>query len=509
MNQGNFEEVADHIRKTALLRTTLALLEWDERTGLPAKAGAYRAEQATLLSGMIHRRQTDPRLGEQLEELAAELPDAPADDSERVDKQAASVRRLLKEFRRNSRLPVELVEAISKATVLGQQAWDGARKNNDWDSFRPHMEEIFSLRRQQAELLRVGEESLYDALLDEYEEGARTVQLVSIFSELRDGLVTLVQDLDTARRKPTGESWRQPVEVDKQRHLSRWIAEQIGYRFDRGRLDETSHPFCTTLGPDDCRILTRYHREYFPCGFYGTLHEAGHGLYEQGLPTDWFGLPPGTYASLGVHESQSRMWENFVGRSRAFWKWCFPHAKKQLAGDWDHLSEEQLYRDANLIQPSLIRVEADEVTYNLHILIRFEIERELLTGELAVDDAPDAWNQRYQHYLGICPPSNRNGILQDVHWSAGLVGYFPTYTLGNLYAAQLMEAAESELGNLGLQFEKGEFASLLEWLRTRVHQHGFSRHPGQLIQNACGQTLEAAPLLKYLRAKLEPIYGLA
>ena len=501
-DQELFEQTTQQFREIAWLESTMALLEWDERTGLPTKAGGYRAEQITFLSGMIHRRKTEPWLGEQLETLS-QCDLASNHESQR----GATIHRLLKEYHRNTRLPVELVEAISKATVLGQQAWERARANDDWKVFRPHMQELFSLRRQEAELLRDGG-SLYDALLDRYEEGASSVELTRIFGGLRDELVVLVQELTHAPDRPSGASWQIPVAMDQQRQISRWIAEKIGYRFDRGRLDETSHPFCTTLGPDDCRILTRYQKNFFPSGFYGTLHEAGHGLYEQGLPSDWFGLPPGAAASLGVHESQSRMWENFVGRSHAFWQWCFPEIAKQLS-DWETLDVGQVYRDANLVTPSLIRVEADEVTYNLHILIRFEVEQLLLTGELSVDDAPDAWNERYAHYLGITPATYRDGILQDVHWSAGLVGYFPTYTLGNLYAAQLLEAAEQDLGPLSAMFAEGEFEPLLDWLRRKIHRHGFCYHPGTLVRNACGAELDSQPLIRYLRNKLESIYGLA
>ncbi len=274
-------------------------------------------------------------------------------------------------------------------------------------------------------------------------------------------------------------------------------------------MDETSHPFCTTLGPDDCRILTRFQLDNFPSGFYGTLHEAGHGLYEQGLPGEWYGLPAGAAASLGVHESQSRMWENFVGRSQAFWKWCLPELQASLGGTWDDVSLEQVYRDANRVQPSLIRVEADEVTYNLHILIRFEIEQELISGDLQVADAPQAWNDRYFRYLGIRPATNATGILQDIHWSAGLIGYFPTYTLGNLYAAQLMEAIKRDLGDVDSAIRKGDFEPLRNWLVKHVHQFGRCYHPGQLVQQACGQPLDATPLANYLRQKLEPVYGLA
>ena len=504
MSQKWFDEVAQHVRETTLLESTLALLEWDERTGLPSDAGGYRAEQATFLSGLIHQRKTDPHFGELLAKL--EESELLSDSADLPTK--SSIKRLAKDFRRNTQLPVELVQAISKATVLGQQAWEQARAKDDWNHFKPHMSEVYSLRRQEAELIR-GEGTLYDALLDQYEEGASSTVLTEIFAQLRTELVKLVQVLNDAPNAPGGKSWKRRVSASKQREISAWIAEKIGFSFSRGRLDETTHPFCTTLGPDDCRILTRFHEDFFPTSFYGTLHEAGHGLYEQGLPQSWFGLPPGTFASLGVHESQSRLWENFVGRSEPFWEWCFPGVKSLLADEWDGLDATDVYRDANLIQPSLIRVEADEVTYNLHILIRFEIEQALLNEEIQIDDAPDAWNEKYEHYLGIRPPSNRDGILQDVHWSAGLVGYFPTYTLGNLYAAQLMESAASSLGDLHGMFRKGEFGPLLQWLQTNVHKHGFCYHPSELIENACGgEKLSHLPLVKYLQNKLAPIYGL-
>jgi carboxypeptidase Taq len=453
-----WREICSLLSDTAKLEATCALLEWDDRTCLPAKGGGFRADQIAMLSGLIHQRRTTPRLGELLSELAES--DLVAERHQPI---AASILRLKKDFDRHVRLPMDLVEATARATALGQQAWDAARKTNSWHEFKPHLETIFSLRRQEAELLRT-DGSLYDALLDQYEEGAKAANLTLVFAKLRDSLVDLLQRSGSSANPPAGQTWAREVGLSEQRVVSRWIAQEIGYSFDRGRLDETSHPFCTTLGPDDCRILTRYQQTFFPSGFYGTLHEAGHGLYEQGLPRNWYGLPAGSAASLGVHESQSRMWENLVGRSQAFWQWCLPHLKRQWGSTWNDVEPFQAYRDANRVQASLIRVEADEVTYNLHILIRFEIEQELLSGELSVDDAPQAWNDRYSRYLNIRPRTYADGILQDVHWSAGLVGYFPTYTLGNLYAAQLIEAAKVDLGDVDRMFSSGEFNPLLQWL---------------------------------------------
>ena len=271
---------------------------------------------------------------------------------------------------------------------------------------------------------------------------------------------------------------------------------------------KTSHPFCTTLGPHDCRILTRYDESNLAGGLFGMLHEAGHGMYEQGLPTKWFGLPLGSYVSLGVHESQSRMWENQVGRGISFWHWLYADAQKAYAPELDDVPVSSFYGAINSVQPSLIRVEADEVTYNLHIIIRFELEQQLIDDSLSVDDLPDAWNDRYENDLGIRPPSARDGVLQDVHWSAGLFGYFPTYALGNLIGAQLFAAAEEELGQLDEQFRRGHFESLLQWLRTNVHQQGRRYQASELVRRATGKELSAGDLLEYLQGKLRPLYGL-
>lgn len=513
----DLEKVFQHVREIALLESTQALLEWDERTGLPRLAGDYRAEQITQLSGLVHQRKIDPAYADRLSLLYASFTSSSSDSHEFDFAESSSIRMLYRDYERNKRLPTSLVQAISKATVLGQQAWDRARRADDWPTFLPHLEEIVHLKRQEAQLLS-NDGNWYDALLDQYEMGARTgsvdeassgtqsVNLTDVFAKLRDGLCKLVAELGDSKHAPAGQSWTRPIEIAQQKQISRWVAEQIGYSFDRGRLDETSHPFCTTLGPNDCRILTRYDRNYFPSAFYGTLHEAGHGLYEQGLPSQWFGLPAGKYASLGVHESQSRLWENMVGRSAPFWEWAYGKIAPQTGGAWEGLKPTDTFRDANLVKPSLIRVEADEVTYNLHILIRFELEQRLVMGELSVADAPDAWNNRYAHYLGINPPGAREGILQDVHWSAGLIGYFPTYTLGNLYAAQLMQAANRDLGDVNEMLRIGEFAPLLNWLRQKIHAQGACYKPDELIRNACGGALDHQPLLDYLKAKLYAVY---
>ena len=499
----DFSWLVAYCRETALLQTALDVLQWDERTGMPAAAGGYRAEQVTLLTGMIHARRTAPRYGEVLQSLSAS--DLAADSH---SDQGATIVRLLEDYQRDVRLPQRLVQALARATVRGQQSWDTARRADNFASFRESLREIVDLKRQAADHLRKEGYSSYEALMDEFEPGARVEPLRQVFADLRGQLVSLVRQIADAACQPDVSLLQRHYSVEAQRAFSRMAAEAIGFDFHRGRLDETSHPFCTSLGPDDCRILTRFDAHWLPGGLYGTLHEAGHGIYDQGLRTDWHGLPPGSYVSLGIHESQSRLWENLVGRSRAFWQYLFPHAVRAFGAALSDVTVDQLHFAVNDVRPSLIRVEADEATYNLHIIIRFELEQELIAGSLAVDDLPGAWNDRYHEYLGIRPPSDADGVLQDVHWSAGLFGYFPTYTLGNLCASQLFDAAERELGDLPAQIAGGDFRPLRQWLQEKVHQHGRCYNPSELIERATGAPLSSDSLIASLRQRYTQLYDL-
>ncbi len=316
----------------------------------------------------------------------------------------------------------------------------------------------------------------YDALLDDFEPDELTANVRRVLADLREQLVPLVAAIGASSRRPNGEIFKRSFPVDRQEAFGKQAATAIGFDFSAGRVDVTAHPFCTTLGPRDCRITTRYHEDYFPAAFFGTLHESGHGMYEQGLPPEKYGLPTGEAISLGVHESQSRMWENLVGRSLSFWKHFYPEAQKQFPQVLNDVSLEDFYFAVNNVRPSLIRIEADEATYNLHILIRFELEQDLLDGKLSAADAPEAWHEKYRKYLGVSSPTDADGVLQDVHWSAGLIGYFPTYSLGNLYAAQYFEQARKDLGDLDAMFARGEFQPLLAWLRENIHRHGQRVH---------------------------------
>ena len=505
VNQECFESVCAMAREAMMLHATADTLEWDERTGMPIAAGEYRASQVSTLRALVHQRRTDNRYGEQLqalmEEVAGEDPHGEA---------AATVRGLHRDWLRDKKLPTALVEKTAEATVLGQQTWDAARKADDFSMFRDALAHVIDLKREAGQRLCEGTDlTVYEALLDEYEPDARVDHIQSVFEEVRRPLVTLIAAAKDAPNQPDTAALERTYNMQDQRDFSHMVAEEVGFDFDRGRLDETSHPFCTTLGPNDCRILTRFDPHWLPAGLFGTLHEAGHGMYEQGLRTEWFGLPPGSYVSLGIHESQSRLWENQVGRSRPFWEWLYPKTQEAFTPQLDEISLDTFHFAINTIRPSLIRVEADEATYNLHIIIRFDLEQQLIDGSLSVDDLPEAWNTRYESDLGVRPPSDADGVLQDVHWSAGLIGYFPTYTLGNLAAAQLFDAASTQIGDLDSLFARGEFRPLLDWLRERIHFDGRCYSGNELVERASGTPLSATHLVNYLKSKLEPLYGIS
>ncbi|MCE9527873.1 MAG: carboxypeptidase M32 [Planctomycetales bacterium] len=489
-------------RETALLQSIEALIGWDERTYMPPAAGEYRAEQMTYLAGMIHQRRTDRRIGELLAELVA----SPLTKDKHSD-EATTIRQLRRDYEKQVKLPQSLVEELTRASVLGQQAWVEARKNNDFPSFAPHVKKLFELKRQQAAALGFTGHA-YDALLDDFEPDAKTADVAKVLADLRTDLVPLVKAIAEAKKRPDASILTRSYPAAAQEAFGKAAAAACGFDFHRGRLDVTHHPFCSGMGPHDCRITTRYDEHFFPSALFGTLHEAGHGMYDQGLRPELYGLPPGSYVSLGIHESQSRMWENLVGRSRAFWQYFFPQFKETFASARD-VSLDDFYFAINGVQPSLIRVEADEATYNLHIIVRFELEQALLSGDLPVDDLPGAWRDMYQQYLGVKPADDTDGCMQDIHWSAALIGYFPTYSLGNLYAAQFFEKADKDLGGLAAQFACGDFTPLKEWLQRNIHHRGQCYTAAELVQLVTGEPLSHAPLIRHLRGKLEPLYGVA
>ncbi|MGI9457412.1 MAG: carboxypeptidase M32 [Aeoliella sp.] len=496
-----YEKLCHHARKTALLSTAGSILDWDENTKMPTSAGPYRAEQATLMAGLVHARATSPQVGEWLAELVGSpLATEPHGDTGTV------IRELNRAYDRKTKLPQRLVEELTRTSSLGQQTWVKARKENDFATFAPLLKRMMELKREEADAVGYGE-CRYDALLDEYEPHETSANVGRVLTALGEALTPLVEKINASSRKAPSEILARDFPAAAQEQFGMGAARAIGFDFGAGRLDVTAHPFCTTLGPRDIRLTTRYSEHEFNAGLFSILHEAGHGLYEQGLPAEEFGLPTGETISLGIHESQSRMWENLVGRDRAFWDHLYKPAQDAFPQALADVSLDDFYFAINESKPSLIRVEADEATYNLHILIRFELEKLLIDDDLPVDDLPTAWNARYKKYLGIIPPNDAEGVMQDVHWSCGLVGYFPTYALGNLYASQFFEQAQTDLGDLSAQFREGDFAPLLGWLRKNIHAHGQRFTATELVQQVTGSPLSSEALLRHLSGKFGELYG--
>ena len=489
------------LREIGLLGSVSAVLQWDEQTHMPPKGAAHRAEQVSLLAKMVHARMTSPRVGDLLDAAAA---DAPRDgDSDH----AANVREARRTLDRARKLPPELVEELARTGVLAQQAWAEARKYSDYPAFRPWLEKIVTLKRREADCVGYASGNRYDALLDEFEPGATAADVKQTFDALRGPLVDLVRKIAESRRKAPLDLLRRHYPAAGQERLSRDAAAAVGFDFSAGRLDTSTHPFCTGLGPGDTRMTTRYDEHYLVDAFFGVLHETGHALYDQGLPAEHFGTPLGEAVSLGIHESQSRLWENFVGRSRSFWRHFLPRARAEFPQALAGVSDDDWHFAVNDVRPSLIRTEADEATYNLHVMLRFELEQAMLAGEVGAADVPAAWNERMRDYLGLTPPDDAQGCLQDIHWSGGAIGYFPTYTLGNLYAAQFYEKARTDLGDLDAMFARGEFRPLLDWLRKNIHAHGKRYQPRDLVRRVTGRDPTAEPLLRHLREKARDLYG--
>lgn len=479
-------------RNISLLSSANEVLTWDLETYMPPRALEFRAGQLAYLARQAHRLFTARQVGEWI--AACEQHGfAPGSD------EAANAREWRRAYDRATKLPARLVERLERARALAREAWKTARRESRFQVFQPHFQKLLELNQERAERWGYAD-SPYDAMLEGFEPGARTRALRELFAELRPALAALIAPAAARSAALPADALDGNYPVAAQQALNRELAEAVGYDFEAGRVDTTAHPFCATLGPRDCRLTTRYNERNFTQSFYGILHETGHGLYEQGLPAEHFGAPLGAAASLGIHESQSRLWENHVGRRAAFWEHWHPIA----AGHFPALRRfepRQLSAAVNRVAPSLIRTEADQVTYDLHILLRFEIEARLMEKQLAVAEVPAFWNEEFEKLLGLKVPRDADGCLQDIHWSLGELGYFPTYTLGNLNAAQLMRRAELDLPELEADLARGRYQPLLGWLREKVHVHGQRYRPDELIRQATGEPLQAKYHLEYLRKK--------
>ncbi len=499
-----YGDLIDRVREAHLLASTASLLHWDQETMMPGPGIEHRSRQFAQIVRLSHQIATEPRIGEALAacEDDAELIGDPTSAA------AVNVREIRRDYDRRTRLPGDLVEELARTTSLGHHEWAEARRQSDFARFRPWLEQIVELTRRKAECYGwPADGEPWDALAEDYEPGCTAAQIEPLFEPLRRRLQALVGELTSSPRGPSDALNRLRLPVEQQERFVRSVSEQIGFDYSRGRLDRSTHPFCSGLHSKDVRMTTRFREDFVLDALGSTMHESGHGIYEQGLPYEHVGTPMASSISLGIHESQSRMWENQVGRSRAFWTWCHPLLKQCFGAAVDSVSLDDAYGAANVVKPDFIRVEADEATYNLHVLVRFEIERALVSGAMAVADIPGVWNEKYKVYLGLDVPDDRRGCLQDIHWSGGSFGYFPTYTLGNLHAAQLYEQARADLPDLDRHFERGEFAILKTWLNENIHVHGMRYRAAELCERVTGKPISAEPLMRHLEGKLRPLYS--
>ncbi len=493
-------------QEVCLLSHTASILGWDQETYMPSRAIGERSEQLSLLQGLIHRRVVDERNGEAYAVVGCS-DEEPAGDASLGAADRAFLRQAYRRYTLATKLPERLVVEVAQETSRGQALWQEARKNDDFAAFEPTLTKIVSLVREKAELWGYDDHP-YDPLLDEFEPGMKTAEVQRNFDSLEDSLRSLLDRIKGATQVDDA-FLRRDFAVASQEQFSREILSALGFDSSRGRLDVSTHPFTTTLGFDDVRITTRYNPHLFQTAIFGTIHEAGHALYEMGFEESLRGSLLAEGTSLGIHESQSRFWENVVGRSRAFCRRYFPRLKELFPGALDSVDQDAFFRGVNKVAPSLIRVEADEVTYGLHIILRFRLEIELITRRLEVADLPGAWRQLSQELLGIAPERDSDGVLQDIHWSMGAFGYFPTYALGNLYAAQFFTAMQTDLPSFEGLVEAGNFQPILQWLRSNIHRHGGAKLPSELLRDIVGAGLGPGAFTDYLEAKYRDVYRLS
>lgn len=500
--QNKFDELRRRYEEVAALGAAGALLGWDQNVFMPPGGAAARGKVQSVVSEVAHLKFTAPETGA----LITEVYDwAQAKGLESFE--ASFLRAVKRDYDHEVKIPAVLVKEFSLASTASFEAWHKAKQASDYSIFAPHLDKILELSRLKAEALGYAK-SPYDALLDMYDPGLNREKLDKVFAELAAGLTPVIKAINERADRVSSEPFKGDFDLPAQLRLSEDILKAMGYDFSRGRLDQSAHPFSTGIvAPHDARITTWTQRDWLPASVYGSMHEGGHALYEQGFPAEFAFSPLASGASLGVHESQSRFWENLIGRSRPFAAWALPLYRKHFPGKFDKYSAEDLYRAANRSEASLIRVEADEVTYNLHVALRYEIETRLLDGGLKVKDAPEFWNAKMQEYLGVKPSKDSEGILQDVHWGFGMIGYFPSYTIGNLISAQLFAALRKDLPDLDARIEHGDFAPVLAWLRRTVHAKGRTLLPEDLLQEAIGERLSVAPFVDYIKTKYSGLYG--
>lgn len=489
----------NYVKKMTHYEEALGVLHWDLRTGAPRKGMEGRSEAIGTLSAELFHMQTS----EEMEQFIATLSEPEQFAALSVQDQKL-VEECRKEFERNRKIPADRYEQYVVLTAQSESIWEEAKEQSDYALLQPYLEEIVAFNKEFIELWGV-KETPYDTLLDLYEPGMTVAKLDDVFSQLREHVVPLVQQIAQSEVRLETDFMQQPFDEVKQREFSAYILAEMGFDFEAGRLDLSAHPFAIGLSPQDVRMTTNFLPDDFTFSLFSSLHEGGHALYEQNISPDLAGTVLCTGVSMGIHESQSRLWENMIGRSLPFWQHYLPQLQQYFPQQLEGVTVESFYRAINEVKPSLIRIEADEVTYNLHIMIRYELEKALFNGELTVQDLPEAWNEQYRSALGIIPANDREGVLQDVHWAAGLFGYFPSYALGNMYAAQMLKAMERDLPNLEQQIGRGELLPIKQWLGEKVHVHGKLLTPAEIIESSTGEALNPEYLIKYFEAKYRGI----
>lgn len=495
------DRLKEILAEVADLNSAASLLSWDQQTYMPAGGSSARGEQLATVGRLAHEKGTSHEVGDLLQALKAELGAADPSSDE-----AALLRVASRDYDKAVRVPPEFVAEQAIVTARAFEAWAEARSKSDFSVFRPHLEKVVELVRRYVTFFPPADHP-YDVLLDDYEPGMKTAEVQAIFQALRPKQVQLIKSI-AGRPQVNDKFLHRKYGEEKVWSFSADITRGFGYDWSRGRMDKAPHPFETSFSINDVRITNRFESDSPLATIFSAMHEAGHAMYEQGINHAYerTALVHGT--SLAIHESQSRMWENLVGRSLPFWEFTFPRLKKTFPSQLDGIGVKNFYRAINKVEPSLIRVNSDEATYNLHIMLRLELEIAMVEGTLSIGDLPETWNARMDEYLGVRPPNDAQGVLQDIHWSYGSIGYFSTYALGNLVSAQLWEKINKDIGGLQLQIRAGKFDALLEWLRTNIHVHGRKYDPQDLIQRVTGERISPEPYIRYLNHKYSEIYGL-
>jgi carboxypeptidase Taq len=503
----SYKKLLEKVKNIIILQSAEAIVHWDMETMMPPKAIKLRSHQLELLSRIEHKMSTDPEIGTLLEEIMRQLG---YDKLDYVQKR--NVYLIKKQYDEQTKLPEELVAEIARQEAISVDVWKKAKAAKNFSVFRPELEKLVELKKKSAEILMEVKKTTtpYDALVDIFEPKMTTKIITKVFDELREGLVSLLRKCEAAKKQPDMTILKGKVPIDMQRKISKALAEIVGYDVESkeagGRIDETEHPF-TTGYYDDVRITTHYYEDYFASSLFSVLHEAGHAMYEQDLEKKWMYQPVGSGCSSGFHESQSRFVENIIGRSRDFWVYFLPKLKEIAGNILSNVDLDRFVHAINQVKPSKIRVEADEVTYCLHIIVRFNIERDLFADKIMVKELPEIWNQSYKDYLGVNIENDSEGVMQDTHWASGLYGYFPSYALGNIYSGQILTTIEKDLPNWRKQIEKGNFSLVKNWLIKNVHNYGNLYDPPELIRKIAGKELSVKPYLNYLNEKYSTLYG--